>query len=80
MAGALAAATDALFESMVRTNDVDWEYELLCDPHRREIWPDEFDGGIPRLAADVSALHEQARVLVAAATTLNEQRITLRRL
>ena len=27
MAGALAAATDAFFESMVRTNDVEWEYK-----------------------------------------------------
>jgi hypothetical protein len=80
MAGALAAATDAFFESMVRTNDVEWEYESLCGPHRREIWPAEFDEGIPRLTADVSALQEQARLLVAAATTLNEQRITLQRL
>jgi hypothetical protein len=80
MAGALAAATDAFFESMVRTNDVEWEYESLCGPHRREIWPAEFDEGIPRLTADVSALQEQARLLLAAATTLNEQRITQQRL
>ena len=80
MAGALAAATDAFFECIIRTNDIEWQYEWLCGPHRREIWPEEFDGGIPRLTADVSALQEQARLLVDAATTLNERRITLQRL
>ena len=78
MVGALAAATDAFFESMIRTNDVEWEYESLCGPHRREIWPEEFDGGIPRFSADVSALQEQARILIGAATNLYEQRSTLR--
>lgn len=57
-----------------------WEYESLCGPHRREIWPTEFDGGIPRLTADVSALQKQARLLAVAAASLNEQRITLQRL
>jgi hypothetical protein len=80
MSGALAAATDAFFHRMVRTNDVEWQYEALCGPHRREIWPSEFDGGSARLAADISALQKQAHDLIAAVGTLREQRSTLSRL
>jgi len=80
MASALAAATDAFFEGMVRTNDVDWEYEVLCGPSRREIWPGSFDGGIARLAAELSELGERARLLVDATAAITDQRVTLRRL
>jgi hypothetical protein len=80
MAEALAAATDAFFQSMVRTNDVAWEYEELCGPYRREIWSEEFGGGASRLAADVSALQKQAQVLVTAVNAINEQRTALPRL
>jgi hypothetical protein len=67
MARALAAAADQFFDTVVRTNDISREYELLCGPHRREIWPAAFDDGTARLAADLSLLAEHARAVVGAA-------------
>ncbi|MFD0575707.1 hypothetical protein [Dactylosporangium darangshiense] len=61
MTRTLAAAADRFFDSMIRTNRSEKDYEHLCRPNLRSIWPDQFDGGNARLAADLSLLHEQAR-------------------
>ena len=64
--GVLAGAINTFFDGMIRANDIEWEYELICGPNRREIWPAEFRGGIPGLAAELSDLQKQAQVLIAA--------------
>lgn len=70
MVRALAAAVDQFFESAIRTNDIAREYEVVCEPYRREIWPQEFDGGTARFAADLSLLAGQARSVVATVSSL----------
>lgn len=70
MVRALAAAVDQFFESVIRTNDIAREYEVVCERHRREIWPQEFDGGTARFAADLSLLAGQARSVGATVSSL----------
>jgi hypothetical protein len=70
MVRALAAAADQFFDTVIRTNDISREYELLCGPKRRDVWPNAFDGGAARLAADLSGLSEQARAVTAATTAV----------
>jgi len=66
MARTLAAAADRFFDSVIRTNRNERDYENLCKPNQRSIWPDKFDGGTARLAADLSRAQEQARLALAA--------------
>jgi hypothetical protein len=68
--GFLAQALHDFFESMVRPNDVAWDYESICGPYRGEIWPAEFAGDVPGLAAELSALQKQAQLMIAAVPRL----------
>ncbi|GIF73925.1 hypothetical protein [Asanoa siamensis] len=66
MSRTLAAAADRFFDSVIRTNRSERDYEYLCRPNQRSIWPDKFDGGTALLAADLSRAQEQARLALAA--------------
>jgi hypothetical protein len=79
MARALAAAADQFFGRVVRTNDASWEYEKLCGPNRREIWPAAFDGGTARMAGELSELAESARAVIADCAAVAEFWSMLRR-
>jgi hypothetical protein len=68
MTRTLAAAADRFFDSVIRTNRSERDYEYLCRPNLRQIWPDRFDGGHARLVADLTVLEEQARATLAHAT------------
>ncbi|MEV6635089.1 hypothetical protein AB0M54_30500 [Actinoplanes sp. NPDC051470] len=61
MTRTLAAAADRFFNTAIRTNRNERDYENLCRPFMRTIWPDHFTGGAARLTADLSRLAEQAR-------------------
>ena len=78
MVKALAAAVDQYFDTVLRTNEISREYELLCGPDRRAIWPQAFDGGSARLAADLSRIAEQARHVLAQTSAASDFRMTLR--
>ncbi len=64
MALALAAAADQFFDAAIRRNDVVWEYEELCDPYKKELWPDIFGGGEALAAAEIGTVGDEARLLV----------------
>jgi hypothetical protein len=64
MALALAAAADQFFDAVIRHNDVLWEYEELCRPHKKELWPELFGGGEALVAAEISTVGEAARLVL----------------
>ncbi|WBB80598.1 hypothetical protein O7606_04195 [Micromonospora sp. WMMD882] len=66
MARTLAAAADRFFDTAIRTNHTERDYEYLCRPYQRVVWPDRFDGGVARLGADLARTQDQARLTAAA--------------
>ncbi|WP_327006633.1 50S ribosome-binding GTPase [Dactylosporangium sp. NBC_01737] len=71
MTRTLAAAADRFFDSAIRTNRSERDYENLCRPNLRSIWPLRFDGGNARLAADLERLQEQARATADLSATVS---------
>ncbi|MFY1634748.1 hypothetical protein ACN27F_15970 [Solwaraspora sp. WMMB335] len=67
MSRTLAAAADRFFDSAIRTVRSERDYERLCRLDQRAIWPDRFDGGAARLAAELSRVTQQANLVLAAA-------------
>lgn len=78
MTRTLAAAADRFFDSAIRTNRSERDYEYLCRPNLRSIWPDRFDGGTGRLVADLTVLEEQARSAVELASLVTNLSAGLR--
>jgi hypothetical protein len=66
MARTLAAAADKFFNSAIRTNRSERDYENLCKPNQRAIWPSDFDGAAARVGAELSRVQEQAQLALAA--------------
>jgi hypothetical protein len=66
MARTLAAAADKFFNSAIRTNRSERDYENLCKPNQRAIWPSNFDGAAARVGAELSRVQEQAQLALAA--------------
>lgn len=56
----LAAAIDLFKETAIATPGVEGEFEKLCRPAQREIWPADFGGTAAKVAADLGALRERA--------------------
>jgi len=46
----LAAVTEQFFDRFAHTPGIEEEFERLCSPVRRELWPDVFDGRTAQLA------------------------------
>jgi Dynamin family len=78
MARILAAAADQFFDTMGRTNDIEWEYERLCVPHQRTIWPELFEGGSEMFAAALSDITSAAEAMLDAARQVKELSISRR--
>jgi energy-coupling factor transporter ATP-binding protein EcfA2 len=64
----LAAAIDLFKETAIATPGVEGEFEKLCRPVQREIWPADFGGAAAQVAADLGALRERAIEADAAAS------------
>jgi len=56
----LAAAIDLFKETAIATPGVEGEFEKLCRPAQREIWPADFGGAAAKVAADLGVLRERA--------------------
>jgi hypothetical protein len=56
----LAAATDVFIFSATGTPDVEVEFEKLCEPIQRELWPDAFSQSTAKVAADLAVLQSKA--------------------
>lgn len=74
MASVLAAAADQFLDTAIRRNDTERDYENLCRPNQRTIWPGVFDGGAARFAAELSQISEQSRVVLDAAAKVSDLR------
>ena len=72
MASVLAAAADQFFDTAIRSNDSERDFENLCRPSQREIWPEAVDGGGARIAVDLSLITESARALADAGQRLSD--------
>jgi hypothetical protein len=62
----LAAAIDLFKDTATSTPQVEREFEDLCRPAQRQIWPDDFGGEAANVAAELAAVRQRA-VDVAAA-------------
>jgi hypothetical protein len=76
----LAAAVDLFKETAIATPDVDIEYENLCRPAQRKIWPHDFSEGSATVVADLAALVQQAQDTRAAAEQMTSLATQGRRL
>jgi hypothetical protein len=56
----LAAAVDLFKDTATSTPDVEEEYEKLCRPAQRHIWPGDFGGAAATIAADLAGLRQHA--------------------
>ena len=63
----LAAAVDRYKETVTSKPGVESEFEDLCGPVRREIWPSDFAGEAAQVAAELGALRQRASDVTAAA-------------
>ena len=63
----LAAATDLFLFSATGTPDVEVEFEKLCEPIQRELWPDAFAQATTMAAADLAVLQGKVAETQAAA-------------
>jgi len=73
----LAAAVDQFFDILSHTPEVEQEFEILCRPIRRDLWPDLFDGtaaalrsGLDRITAEAAATADMGRDVSAKARAL----------
>lgn len=73
----LAAALDQFFDIVSHTPEVEQEFETLCQPIRRDLWPDLFDGtaaalrsGLDRITAEAVATADMGRDVTAKVRTL----------
>ena len=55
----LAAVVDFFKDTVTTTPSVEWEFEKLCQPFLREIWPEDFSGAAAKVAADLAALRQR---------------------
>ncbi|GAA1559094.1 hypothetical protein GCM10009827_095110 [Dactylosporangium maewongense] len=67
----LAAAADRFFDTVIRTNRSERDYENLCRQDMSSIWPQRFDGGNARVAAELERLQDQARAVTDLATAVS---------
>ncbi|MBV9142203.1 MAG: hypothetical protein JO115_15035 [Pseudonocardiales bacterium] len=72
MASVLAAAADQFLDTAIRRNDTERDYENLCRPNQRTIWPGVFDGGAARFAADLSQISEKSQAVLGAAAKVSD--------
>ena len=63
----LAAATDLFLFSATGTPDVEVEFEKLCEPIQRVLWPDAFAQATAKVAGDLAVLQGKAAETQAAA-------------
>jgi hypothetical protein len=63
----LAAAVDKYVDSTVTKPGIEVEWERVCRPAQREIWPEKFTQGAANITAAMAALRQQAAVTAAAA-------------
>ena len=63
----LAAAIDLFKDSATSTHLVEREFEELCRPAQRDIWPSDFGSEAARVAAELAALRQQSLDVSAAA-------------
>jgi GTPase SAR1 family protein len=63
----LAAAIDLFKDSATSTHLVEREFEELCRPAQRDIWPSDFGSEAARVAASLAALRQQSLDVSAAA-------------
>jgi hypothetical protein len=56
----LAAAVDLFKDAATSTPGVESEFEKLCRPVQRQIWPDDFGGAAAKVAADLAGLRQRA--------------------
>lgn len=56
----LAAAVDLFKDSATTEPEIEVEYERLCKPVQREIWPSEFSDAAANVTAEMAALRQQA--------------------
>ena len=56
----LAAAVDLFKDATTSTPGVESEFEKLCRPVQRQIWPDDFGGAAAKFAADLAVLRQRA--------------------
>ena len=74
MASVLAAAADQFLDTAILRNDTERDYENLCRPNQRTIWPGIFDGGAARFAADLSRIGEESRAVLDAVAKVSDLR------
>ena len=63
----LAAAIDLFKDSTTSTHLVEREFEELCRPAQRDIWPSDFGSEAARVAAELAALRQQSQDMSGAA-------------
>ena len=74
MASVLAAAADQFLDTAILRNDTERDYENLCRPNQRTIWPGVFDGGAARFSADLSRIGEESRAVLDAVAKVSDLR------
>jgi hypothetical protein len=70
----LAAAVDLFKDAATSTSTpgVEREFEQLCRPAQRQIWPDAFSGAAAKVAADLAALRRLGTEADAAAAQVSD--------
>ncbi len=63
----LAAAIDLFKDSATSTHLVEREFEELCRPAQRDIWPSDFGSETARVSAELAAMRQQSLDVSAAA-------------
>jgi hypothetical protein len=76
----LAAAIDLFKDTATATPDAERQFEKLCEPVQREIWPADFGGGTAKVIADLAALHQRAAEAESAADRVASLAAKARRL
>ncbi len=56
----LASVTDRFFDRVAHTPGIEEEFKRLCEPVRRELWRDTFDGRSAELVAALGEVTEAA--------------------
>lgn len=56
----LAAAVDLFKDSTTTEPEIEVEYQRLCEPVQREIWPSDFGEAAAYVTAEMAALRQQA--------------------
>ena len=72
MARVLSAAADQFYELALQTVGIEWDYEKVCRPYQRLLWPEMFQGGDETFSAQLAEVARFAEGVLSAADQLHQ--------